>query len=240
MQAGASSEITVSADRVFSATPQLSGEAIVDFVQSLCDVSWEEIQSSGMSENPRLFSLQKVVEISYYNMGRIRMEWSRLWTILGEHFNHVCCHPNPAVNAFGLDSLRQLASQFFEKEELLHFTFQKDFLKPFEYTMRRNRDVNAREMVLQCLEQMVQTRAERIRSGWTTILGVLGVAAGTNERIALYAFELVRRIQQQYLQAVLANRSFSELCVCIAQFGKAANQRVSLPATELLLSLIHI
>ena len=94
MQAGASSEITVSADRVFSATPQLSGEAIVDFVQSLCDVSWEEIQSSGMSENPRLFSLQKVVEISYYNMGRIRMEWSRLWTILGEHFNHVCCHPN--------------------------------------------------------------------------------------------------------------------------------------------------
>ena len=101
MQAGASSEITVSADRVFSATPQLSGEAIVDFVQSLCDVSWEEIQSSGMSENPRLFSLQKVVEISYYNMGRIRMEWSRLWTILGEHFNHVCCHPNPAVNAFG-------------------------------------------------------------------------------------------------------------------------------------------
>ena len=238
MQAGASSEITVSADRVFSATPQLSGEAIVDFVQSLCDVSWEEIQSSGMSENPRLFSLQKVVEISYYNMGRIRMEWSRLWTILGEHFNHVCCHPNPAVNAFGLDSLRQLASQFFEKEELLHFTFQKDFLKPFEYTMRRNRDVNAREMVLQCLEQMVQTRAERIRSGWTTILGVLGVAAGTNERIALYAFELVRRIQQQYLQAVLANRSFSELCVCIAQFGKAANQRVSLPATELLRALV--
>ena len=104
--------------------------------------------------------------------------------------------------------------------------------------MRRNRDVNAREMVLQCLEQMVQTRAERIRSGWTTILGVLGVAAGTNERIALYAFELVRRIQQQYLQAVLANRSFSELCVCIAQFGKAANQRVSLPATELLRALV--
>ena len=138
-----------------------------------------------MSENPRVFSLQKVVEISYYNMGRIRMEWSRLWTILGEHFNHVCCPPNPAVNAFGLDSLRQLASQFFEKEELLHFTFQKDFLKPFEYTMRRNRDVNAREMVLQCLEQMVQTRAERIRSGWTTILGVLAVAAGTKDRSAL-------------------------------------------------------
>jgi brefeldin A-inhibited guanine nucleotide-exchange protein len=52
-------------------------------------VSWEEIQSSGLSQHPRLFSLQKLVEISYYNMGRIRLEWSNLWDILGEHFNQV-------------------------------------------------------------------------------------------------------------------------------------------------------
>jgi brefeldin A-inhibited guanine nucleotide-exchange protein len=61
--------------------------AIVDFVQALCDVSWEEISSSGLSQNPRMFSLQKLVEISYYNMNRIRLEWSQLWGILGEHFN---------------------------------------------------------------------------------------------------------------------------------------------------------
>ena len=63
--------------------------AIVDFVQALCDVSWEEIQSSGLSQHPRLFSLQKLVDISYYNMTRIRLEWSNLWDILGEHFNLV-------------------------------------------------------------------------------------------------------------------------------------------------------
>lgn len=63
--------------------------AIVDFVQALSDVSWEEIQSSGLSEHPRLFSLQKLVDISYYNMGRIRLEWSNMWLILGEHFNQV-------------------------------------------------------------------------------------------------------------------------------------------------------
>ncbi|WFD28283.1 guanine nucleotide exchange protein for ADP-robosylation factor [Malassezia nana] len=238
VQQGVSSEITVRADHVFSATPQLSGEAIVDFVQSLCDVSWEEIQSSGMSDNPRLFSLQKVVEISYYNMGRIRMEWSRLWAILGEHFNQVGCHPNPAVSAFGLDSLRQLASKFFEKEELLHFSFQKDFLKPFEWVMRRNADVAAKEMVLQCLDQMMQSRAERIRSGWTTILGVLGVAASAPERIALYAFDLVQRVQRTHMAAILANGCLAELCVCLAHFGKGSNQRVSLPATELLPAVI--
>lgn len=36
-----------------------------------------------------MFSLQKLVEISYYNMDRIRLEWSGIWQILGEHFNQV-------------------------------------------------------------------------------------------------------------------------------------------------------
>ena len=63
--------------------------AIVEFTRALSTVSWEEIQSSGLSEHPRLFSLQKLVEISYYNMNRIRIEWSNIWEILGEHFNQV-------------------------------------------------------------------------------------------------------------------------------------------------------
>ena len=32
---------------------------------------------------PRMFSLTKLVEISYYNMGRIRLQWSRIWQVLG-------------------------------------------------------------------------------------------------------------------------------------------------------------
>ena len=99
-----SREVTIAADRVFSLSNNLSGvsgsqdglglpnvaqSAIVDFVSALSQVSWEEIQSSGSSDHPRMFSLQKLVEISYYNMGRIRLEWSNIWLILGEHFNQV-------------------------------------------------------------------------------------------------------------------------------------------------------
>lgn len=136
----------------------------MDFVQALSDVSWEEIQSSGLSQQPRLFSLQKLVEISYYNMNRIRIEWSNMWEILGEHINQVCyprldffhllilcvqvcCHNNPHVGFFALDSLRQLAMRFLEKEELPNFKFQKDFLKPFEYTMIHNQNPEIRDMV---------------------------------------------------------------------------------------------
>lgn len=37
--------------------------------------------------------------------------------------------------------------RFLEKEELPHFKFQKDFLKPFEYTMLHNDNPDIRDMV---------------------------------------------------------------------------------------------
>ncbi|KIO22636.1 hypothetical protein M407DRAFT_79006 [Tulasnella calospora MUT 4182] len=172
-----STHITVAADMVFSLSHYLSGTAIVDFVQALSDVSWEEIVSSGGSQHPRTFSLQKLVDISYYNMNRIRLEWSNMWTILGEHFNQVCTHTNPHVAFFALDALRQLAMRFLEKEELAHFKFQKDFLKPFEYAMIHNQNPEVREMILQCLQQMVQLRVHNIRSGWRTMFGVFSAAS---------------------------------------------------------------
>lgn len=58
----------------------------VDFVTALCSVSIDELSNTS---HPRMFSLQKIVEISYYNMGRIRLQWSRIWAVLGDHFNKV-------------------------------------------------------------------------------------------------------------------------------------------------------
>ena len=37
--------------------------------------------------------------------------------------------------------------RFLEKEELSHFKFQKDFLKPFEYTMVHNQNPEIRDLV---------------------------------------------------------------------------------------------
>ena len=107
----------------------------VAFVQALCHVSMDELHS----HPPRMFSLLKVVEISYYNMGRIRLQWSRIWKILGEYFNQVGCHPSTDVSFFAVDSLRQLSMKFLEKGEFANFRFQKDFLKPFEVIMKNNR-----------------------------------------------------------------------------------------------------
>ena len=74
--------------------PKVNGTALinacfpstVDFVQALGAISSDELANP---THPRMFSLQKIVEISYYNMNRIRLEWSRIWAVLGDHFNKV-------------------------------------------------------------------------------------------------------------------------------------------------------
>lgn len=72
--------------RIFQGSSKLDGDAVVHFVRALCEVSKEELSAAG---NPRMYMLQKIVEISFYNMDRIRLQWSRIWNILGEHFNKV-------------------------------------------------------------------------------------------------------------------------------------------------------
>jgi brefeldin A-inhibited guanine nucleotide-exchange protein len=80
-----SQSVIVAVDRIFSCSVRLNGDAIVEFVRWLCHVSEEELAATP----PRMYSLKMIVEISYYNMGRIRLQWTRIWNILGEHFNKV-------------------------------------------------------------------------------------------------------------------------------------------------------
>lgn len=57
-------------------------------------------------ENPRKFSLQRLVEVADFNMNRIRFTWNKIWTMLSEHFSAVGCHKNNNVAMYAIDSLR--------------------------------------------------------------------------------------------------------------------------------------
>ena len=152
----------------------------------------------------------------------------------------VTCHTNAKVSFLALDSLRQLAMRFLEKEELAHFKFQKDFLKPFEHAMVHNTNPDARDMVLQCLHQMIQSRGRNLRSGWRTMFGVFAAAAKVpTERIAVQAFDIVQRVNKDNFAQIVEFGSFADLTVCVTDFCKVTKfQRVSLQAIELLKSLV--
>jgi len=235
-----SEEVIKSVDRIFTNTAALSGEAIVHFARALTEVSWDEIKVSGSNDSPRTYSLQKIVEISYYNMTRVRFEWTHIWDVLGEHFNRVGCHGNTAIVFFALDSLRQLSMRFMEIEELPGFKFQKDFLKPFEHVMSNSNNIKVKDMILSCLIQMIQARGENIRSGWRTMFGVFTVAAREPyEIIVNLAFENVTHVYKTRFGVVISQGAFTDLIVCLTEFSKNMKfQKKSLQAMETLKSII--
>ncbi|KAG7472307.1 hypothetical protein MATL_G00107540 [Megalops atlanticus] len=213
-----SQSVVVAVDRIFTGSTRLDGNAIVDFVRWLCAVSMDELASP---HHPRMFSLQKIVEISYYNMNRIRLQWSRIWQVIGDHFNKVGCNPNKDVAIFAVDSLRQLSMKFLEKGELANFRFQKDFLRPFEHIMKKNRSPTIRDMVIRCVTQMVNSQAANIRSGWKNIFSVFHQAASDHEEtIVELAFQttghIVMNTFQQHFAAAID--SFQDAVKCLSEF----------------------
>lgn len=110
-----------------------------------------------------------MVEIAYYNMNRIRYEWTPLWNVLQPYFQKVGCHPNLTVATAGVDSLRQLAMKFLERDELGHYHTQTEFFKPFESIMKHSKSPAIREFALKSIEQMIRARASNIKSGWKSI-----------------------------------------------------------------------
>ncbi|EEB06002.1 SNARE sec72 [Schizosaccharomyces japonicus yFS275] len=231
-----SSETVKSIDKIFTQTSSLSGTAIVDFFKALCDVAWEEIESSYDSDQPRLFSLQKLVEISYYNMKRIRVEWSAIWNVLGSFFNRVASYKNLHVSTFALDSLRQLSMQFLDMEELSHFNFQKEFLKPFEYVMSSDANFEVKELVIHCVRQMIQAKITEIKSGWKTLFGVFTFAAKQSSlTLVKLAFETVKHLYDNYFEVMLSQGCFVDILVTLTEFCKNGKfQVISFQSLELI------
>lgn len=154
--------------------------------------------------------------------------------------------------------------RFLEKQELQNFNFQKDFLKPFEYAMVHNNNPDARDMILSCMQQMIQARVHNLRSGWRTMFGVFCAASRVQtgerrwtgylfereltvlrelpavaERVANQAFDIVKNLYKNQFSLIVVYGSFADLAVCITDFCKISKyQKISLHAIEMLRGLI--
>ena len=72
-------------DKIFNSSVRLDAEAILQFIVQLIALSDQELSA----ERPRLFAVQRLVEMTDLNMHRIKIIWSRIWTLIKEHFNKV-------------------------------------------------------------------------------------------------------------------------------------------------------
>ncbi|KAJ7513781.1 hypothetical protein O6H91_23G014100 [Diphasiastrum complanatum] len=222
-------------NKIFARSQRLNSEGIVDFVKALCKVSLEELKSPS---DPRVFSLTKIVEISHFNMNRIRLVWSRMWNVLSEYFVTVGCSNNLSVAMYSMDSLRQLATKFLEREELAHYNFQNQFLKPFVIVMRKSSSIEIRELIIRCVSQMVFARVSNVKSGWKIMFMVFTTAAtDEHKNIVLLAFETIEKIVREYFPYITETESttFTDCVNCLIAFTNSRfNKDVSLNAISFL------
>ncbi|KAF8412360.1 hypothetical protein HHK36_000324 [Tetracentron sinense] len=222
-------------NRIFTRSQRLNSEAIIDFVKALCKVSIEELRSTS---DPRVFSLTKIVEITHYNMNRIRLVWSSIWHVLSDFFVTIGCSENLSIAIFAMDSLRQLAMKFLEREELANYNFQNEFMKPFVVVMRKSSAVEIRELIIRCVSQMVLSRVNNVKSGWKSMFMVFTTAAyDDHKNIVLLAFEIIEKILRDYFPYITETETttFTDCVNCLIAFTNSRfNKDISLNAIAFL------
>eukprot|EP00397_Hematodinium_sp_SG-2012_P001747 GEMP01001752.1.p1 GENE.GEMP01001752.1~~GEMP01001752.1.p1 ORF type:complete len:1700 (+),score=348.55 GEMP01001752.1:43-5142(+) len=205
-------------DRLFAKTTQLNSRGIVAFVTELCRISKEELNQPS---DPRIFSLQKLVEVADMNiMCRMRLVWSRVWKVLCQHFVEVATHPNNRVCMYAIDSLRQLAMKFLEREELSNYNFQVEFLRPFEVVIQNpNVSMEMKELVVSILANMIQSRWQNIKSGWKAIFEILrSVSQEVNDRdLVVTSFQILEKVLAEHFNLFADN--FHEGARALVAFG---------------------
>ncbi|OVA00690.1 SEC7-like [Macleaya cordata] len=222
-------------NHIFAHSTRLNSEAIVAFVKALCKVSIVELQSP---TDPRVFSLTKIVEIAHYNMNRIRLVWTRIWNVLSDFFVSVGLSENLSVAIFVMDSLRQLAMKFLEREELANYNFQNEFLRPFVIVMQKSSSAEIRELIVRCVSQMVLSRVNNVKSGWKSVFMVFTTAAADERKnIVLLAFETMEKIVRDYFPYITETETttFTDCVRCLITFTNSRfNSDVSLNAIAFL------
>ncbi|KAM7479529.1 hypothetical protein LguiA_027742 [Lonicera macranthoides] len=222
-------------NHIFAHSQRLNSEAIVAFVKALCKVSMSELQSP---TDPRVFSLTKLVEVAHYNMNRIRLVWSRIWSVLSDFFVSVGLSENLSVAIFVMDSLRQLSMKFLEREELANYNFQNEFLRPFVIVMQRSNSAEIRELIVRCISQMVLSRVSNVKSGWKSVFMVFTAAAADERKnIVLLAFETMEKIVREYFPYITETETatFTDCVRCLITFTNSRfNSDVSFNAIAFL------
>ncbi|KAL7148741.1 hypothetical protein ABFS83_06G199500 [Erythranthe nasuta] len=218
-------------EQVFVNSVKLPSESVLEFFTALCNVSAEELKQTP----PRTFSLQKVVEISYYNMARIHLVWARIWSVLANHFIVAGSHADEKVAMCAIDSVRQLGMKYLEHAELTNFTFQNEILRPFVILMQSSTSESIRRLILDSTVQMIKSKVGNIKSGWRSIFMIFSMAADDDlERIVESAFENVEQAILEHFNQVVGD-CFMDCVNCLIGFANnKSSHSISLKAIVLI------
>jgi len=202
---------------VFSKTLSIDDETLIDLIKSLCEISKEELASK---DSPRIFSLQKLVEVSEHNIKRVRIIWSKIWNIISEHLIQVGSNPYPNIAEKAIDSLRQIAKKLLLKDEISVYKFQMEFLKPFEHILINNiNSFRTKDYVLTCITNLVLAEACSIKSGWRIIFNIFSLTSDdeTDQGLNKKTFDTIVKVFNNHFSQIKDN--FTEFAHCLKKYS---------------------
>ncbi|KAK6136359.1 hypothetical protein DH2020_029889 [Rehmannia glutinosa] len=161
--------------------------------------------------------------------------WARIWSVLGQHLIFAGSHADEKIAVYAIDSLRQLSMKYLEHGELANFSFQNDILKPFVVLMQSSRSESIRRRILDCIVQMLKSKAGIIKSGWRSVFMIFTTAADDDlEHIVESAFENVEQVILEHFNQVIGD-SFMDSVNCLIGFANnKCSPSISLKAIALL------
>ncbi|KAJ6226011.1 hypothetical protein M0813_00979 [Anaeramoeba flamelloides] len=210
-------------EKIFTNTIKLNDNSIVHFVAQLCKISEKELE---FKPKPRFFSLQKLIEITCYNMNRIRIVWSRMWIIISEHLNKYTQSDDKDIAFYTINGLRQIATTYFIKieKELKNYSFQSSILKPFFIILKFQKNPLIRIYSIQSLNAIIINSYKNFNSGWDTIFSLLKlITKDKDESVLETGMNLIEKIFKKKLYLENNNNNFIKFINLIRYFATIEN-----------------
>ena len=204
-------------ERIFPKTKNFESDSIIDFVQSLCEIAKKNFKNG---EVTKIFFLQKVVEVAEANVKRNRYIWRKIWNSIGDFLTEVALENDTDNSITSIDSLRQLATIYLQKDENTGFHFQTEFLKPFQEIWNKSNNDVTKEYILYCLNNIVRNQCNCIKSGWVIILNIFSTILNDNNstgnEMINQTFESLYDISINHFNNII--EILSNLILCIGKF----------------------
>ncbi|KAL4423762.1 hypothetical protein ABPG75_001063 [Micractinium tetrahymenae] len=247
--------LAAAASQLFECTRDMSREAVVSLLSGLRDVSMRNIPaiSGAVGQAPKLFALNRMVEVLLYNIGRIY----DLWAIFLSHVLEVINDPKPPVRATAIEALGRAiigalgslgpapsgsgaaasaadpgAAAAAASESTGGVEHMLLVALEALYNADNERDVQAG--VLRVLLNVLQRHGERLSDGWTPVFRLLAAAAVGEEDAINLAFQSLQLTCSDYMAAMPFARLRRCLEVAVLFSSQQADVNVSLTTISLL------
>ena len=163
-------------ESIFSKTELFKNDIIINFIQNLCEVSKKELNSFYI---PRLFSLNKLVELTHFNIFRFQIYWTKIWKIISDYLGEIIInYSKENIWRHALDSLKQIIIKLLQKEEIidLNYKFQEEIFIIFEKIFKEINKINIKgESIIDVVFFIVAQYGKKIKSGWKNIFDLIKI-----------------------------------------------------------------